>query len=113
MEEEEEEEHAKDGTNDKLVNPTADNGTRRNRGCKRCCAAAVAAIAAVAVQWGYVVSTNLVQAYRRADVGSNKLTDVGLRCTPHQLIDVVDPPVVIVIIIVNDVVISYDTLLYS
>ncbi len=112
--EEEEEEHAKDGTNDELVNPTADNVARRDRGCWHCCAAAVAAIVAVAVRSGHVVSANSVQAYRGADVGSNKPTDVELRCTPNHLINLVDPPIiVIIIIVVNNVVISYDTILYS
>ncbi len=110
---EEEEEHTKDGTNNKLVNPVADDGARRNGGCGRHCAAAVAAVANVAVRLGHVVSTDSVQAYRGADVGSNKPTDVKLRCTPHHLIDVVDPPVIVIIVIINDVVISYDTILYS
>jgi hypothetical protein len=110
-EEEEEEEHAEDGTNNELVNPAADDGARRDGGCGRRRAAAVAAVAAVAVRSGYVVSADLVQAYRGADVGSNKLTDVELRCTPHHLIDVVDPPVVVVVVVVDDVVISYDTIL--
>jgi hypothetical protein len=112
-EEEEEEEHAKDGTNDKLVNPAADDGARRDGRCGRRRATAVAAIAAVAVRSGHVVSTDSVQAYRGADVGSNKTMDVKLRCTPHHLIDVVDPPVVVVVVVVDDVVISYDTILYS
>ncbi len=112
-EEEEEEEHAKDGTNDKRVNPTADDGARRNGGCGRRCAAAVAAIAAVAVRSGHVVSANLVQVYCSADVGSNKPTDIELRCTPHHLINVVDPPIIVVVILINDVVILYDTILYS
>ncbi len=118
VEEEEEEKHAKDGTNDKLVNPAADNGTRRDRRCGRRCAVAIAAVAtvpAVAVQSGHVVSANLVQAYRGVDVRSNKPTDVKLQCTPHHLINILDPPivVVVVIVVVDDVVISYDTILYS
>jgi hypothetical protein len=113
VEEEEEEEHAKDGTNDELVNPAADDSARHDRGCGRCCAVAVAAVAAITVWSGHVVSANLVQAYRDADVGSNKPTDVELRCTPHHLIQVVDPPIVIVLLVVNNVVISYDTILYS
>ncbi len=115
MEEEEEEEHAKDGMNDKLVNPAADNGTRRDGGCGCRRAATVAAVAAIAVGLGHVVSANLVQAYCGADIGSNKPTDVELRCMPHHLIDVVDPPVVIVIVVVvvDNVVILYDTILYS
>ncbi len=111
MEEAEEEEHAEDGTNDKLVNPAADDGARRDGGCGRRCAAAVAAVAAVAVRSGHVVSADSVQAYRGADVGSNKPTDVELRCTPHHLINVVNPPVVIVVVVVDKVVISYDTIL--
>ncbi len=113
MEEEEEEEHVKDGTNNKLVNPAADNGARRDGGCGRCRAAAITAVAAVAVRSGHMVSANSVQAYRGVDMGSNKPTDVKLRCTPHHLIDIVDPPVIIVVVIVNDIVISYDTILYS
>ncbi len=112
MEEEEEEEHAKDGTNDELVNPAADDGTRRNGGCGRHCAMAIAAVAAVAVRLGHVVSADSVQAYRGADVGSNKPTNVELRCMPHHLIYIVDPPVVIVVIVVDDVVILYDMILY-
>ncbi len=92
MEEEEEEEHAEDGTNDELVNPAADDGARRDGGCGCRRAAAVAAIAAVAVWLGHVVSANSVQAYHGADVGSNMPTDVELRCTLHRLINVVDPP---------------------
>ncbi len=111
MEEEEEEEHAKDGTNDKLVNPAADDGARRGGGWGCRCTATVAAVATVAVRSGHVVSANLVQAYRGADVGSNKPMDVELRCTPHHLIDVMDPPVIV--IVVNNVVILYDTILYS
>jgi hypothetical protein len=111
VEEAEEEEHAEDGTNDKLVNPAADDGARRDGGCGRRCAAAVAAVAAVAVRSGHVVSADSVQAYRGADVGSNKPTDVELRCTPHHLINVVNPPVVIVVVVVDKVVISYDTIL--
>ncbi len=92
LEEEEEEEHAEDGMNDKLINPVADDGARRNRGCGRCCTAVVVAVAAVAVRSGHVVSANSVQVYCGADVGSNKPTDVELRCTPHHLINVMDPP---------------------
>ncbi len=113
MVEEEEEEHAEDGTNDELLNPAADNGARSNGRCRRHCTAAVAAIAAVAVWSGHVVSADLVRAYRGADVRSNMPKDVELRCMPHHFIDVMDPPVVVVIVVVNDVVISYDTILYS
>ncbi len=113
MEEEDEEQHAKDGTNNELVNPAADDGARRNGGCGRHCATAVAAVPAIAVRSGHVVSANLVQAYCGADVGSNKPMDVELRCTPHHLIDVVDPPVIVVVVVINDVVILYDTILYS
>jgi hypothetical protein len=118
VEKEEEKEHAEDGTNNKLVNPAADNGARHDGGCGRHCAAVLAAIAAIAVRLGHVVSTNMVQAHQGVDVGSNKPTDVELRCTPHHLIDVVDPPVVVVVVIVvvilvDNVVISYDTILYS
>ncbi len=113
MEEEEEEEHTKDGTNDELVNPAVDDGVRRDRGCGHCWAVAVAAAAAIAVRSGHVVSANSVQGYRNADVGSNKPTDVELQCTPHHLINVVDPPVIVVVIVVDDLVISYDRILYS
>jgi hypothetical protein len=114
VEEEEEEEHAKDGTNNELVNPAADNGPRRDGGCGHRRTMAVAAITAIAAQSGHVVSADLVQAYRGADVGSNKPTDGKLWCTPHHLIDVMDPPiVVIIVIVVNVVVILYDTILYS
>ncbi len=92
MEEEEEEEHAEDGTNDKLINPVADDGTRRDRGCGCHRAAAVAAVATVAVWSGHMVSANSVQVYHSTDVRSNTSTDVKLRCTPHHLINVVDPP---------------------
>ncbi len=112
VEEEEKEEHAKDGMNDELVNPAADNGARRNGGCGCRCAVAVAAVAAVVVRSGHVVSADLVQVYHGADIGSNKPTDVKLRCMPHHLIDVADPPIVVVVV-VNDVVISYDTIIYS
>ncbi len=111
MEEEEEEEHAKDGTNNKLVNPAADNGARRDRRCGRRRAAAVAAIAAVAVRLGHVVSANLVQRYRSANVGLNKPTDVKLWCTPHHLINVVDPPVIVVVIVLT--MSSYRSIRYS
>ncbi len=74
---------------------------------------AIAAVAAVAVWLGHVVFTNLVQVYCGADVGSNMPTDVKLRCTPHHLIDVVDPLFVIVVIVIDNVVISYNTILYS
>ena len=113
VEEEEEEEHAEDGTNNKLVNPTVDDGTRCEGGCGYRHAAAIAAVAAVAVQSGHVVSADLVQAYRGADAGSNKPRDVELQCTSHHLIDIVDPPVVVVLVVVDDVVISYNTILYS
>ncbi len=116
MEEEEEEEHAKDGMNIELVNPAADDGARRDGGCGRRCTAAVAAVAAVAtiaVRSGHVVSANSVQAYCSAEVGLNKPTDIKLGCTPHHLINVLDPLVIAVIVIVNDIVISYDTILYS
>jgi hypothetical protein len=113
VEEEEEEELAKDGMNNELVNPEADDGARRDGGCRCHCATAVAAVAAVAVRSGRVMSTDSVQAYHCADVGSNKPTDVKLQCMPHHLIDVVDPPVIVVIVVVNDVVISYNTTLYS
>jgi hypothetical protein len=113
VEEEEKEEHAEDGMNDKFVNPAADDGARRNggSGCRH--AAAVAAVAAVAVWLGHVVSANSVQAYRGADVGSNMPTDVKLRCMPHHLINVVDPPVVVIVVVIDNVIISYDTILYS
>jgi hypothetical protein len=110
-EEEEEEEHAKDGTNNKLVNPVADNGARHNRGCRHRHVAAVATVAAIAVRSGHVVSADLVLAYHSADVGSNKPTDIELRCTPHHLINIVDPPVVAVVVVVDDIVISYDMIL--
>ncbi len=113
MEEEEEEEHTKDGMNDEIVNPVADDGARRNGGCGRHCAMAIAADAPIAVRSGHVVSTNSVQAYCGADVGSNKPTDIKLRCMPHHLIDIVDPPLVVIVVVVNDVIISYDTILYS
>ncbi len=113
VEEEEEEEHAKDGTNNELVNPAADNSARCNRGCGYHCAAAVAAVAAIAVRSGHVVSADLVQAYRSADVGLNKPTDVELQCMLHHLIDVVDPPIIVVVVVINDVIISYDMILYS
>ncbi len=110
--EEEEEEHAKDGTKDELVNPAADNGARHDGGCGRQCAAAVAAVAAIAVRSGHVVSADSVLGYR-ADVGLNKPMDVKLRFTPHHLINVMDPPIDIVVIVVDNVIISYDTILYS
>jgi hypothetical protein len=113
VEEEEEEEDAKDGMNNELINPAADNGTRRDGGCRHHRAAAVAAVAAVAVRSGHVVSANLVQAYCSVDIGLNKPTDVELWCMPHHLINVMDPPVVVVIVVLEDVVISYDTILYS
>ncbi len=72
---------------------------------------AVADIAAIAVWLGHVVSADLVQAYRGADVGSNRPTDIELRRMPHHLINVVDPPVILVIVIVKDVVIR--TIRYS
>jgi hypothetical protein len=108
VEEEEKEEHAKDGTNNEVINPAADDGARRNGGCGHRCATALAAVASVAVQSGHVVSADSVQAYRGADVGLNKPTDVKLQCTPHHLIYIVDPPVVIVV-----VVLSYHTIRYS
>ncbi len=112
MEEEEEEEYAEDGMNDKLVNPAADDGPRRNGRCGRRRAAAVAAVAAIAVWLVHVVSTDLVQAYCGADVRLNMPTDVELGCMLHHLINIVDPPVV-VIVVVDNVIISYDTILYS
>ncbi len=113
MEEEEEEEHTKDGTNDKLINPAADDGARCNGGCRRRRAPSVAVVTAVTVRSGHVVSANLVQAYRSADVGSNKPTDIESRCMPHHLIDVVDPPVVVAIVVVDNVIISYDMILVT
>jgi hypothetical protein len=113
VEEEEEEEHAKDGTNNKLVNPMADDGARRNGGCGNNCAAAVTAVAAIAVRSGNVMSANSVQAYRGADIGSNKPKDVEWQCMPNHLINVKDPPVIVVVIVVDDVVILYDTILSS
>jgi hypothetical protein len=59
-EEEEEKEYAKDGTNNKLVNPGAKDGARRDGGCGCSRAMAVAAVAAVAVRSGHVVSADLV-----------------------------------------------------
>ncbi len=112
-EEEEEEEHTEDGTNDKLINPAADDGARRDGGCRRRRAAAIATIATVAVWLGHMVSTNLVPAYCCTDIRPNTPTDVKLRSTPHHLINIVDPPIVIVIVVINDVIISYDTILYS
>ncbi len=116
--EEEEEEHAKDGTNNELVNPTANDISRCDGGCGHHHAASVAAVAAIAVRSGHMVSANSFQVYCGADVGSNKPTDVELRCMPHHLINVVDPPVVVIVVVVivvilNDVLISYDTILYS
>jgi hypothetical protein len=109
--EEEEEEHAEDGTNNELVNPTVDDGAKCDGGCGRHRAAAVAA---VVVRLGHVVSANSVQVYCGVEVRSNKPTDIKLRCMPHHLIDVVDPPVIIlVVLVVNDVIILYDTILYS
>ncbi len=113
VEEEEEEEHAKNGTNDELVNPAADDGARRGRRSGRRCATAVATVATVTVCLGHMVSTNSVQAYRSADIRSNTPMDVELRCTPHHLINVMDPPVILVIVVVDDVIISYDVILYS
>ncbi len=113
VEEEDGEEHAEDGTKDKLINPVVDDGARRDGGCGHRCGAAVAAVAAVAVWLGHVVSANLVQAYRRADVRSNMPTDVKSRCMPHHLVDIVDPPLVVIIVVIDDVIISYDTILYS
>ncbi len=113
MEEEEEEEHAEVGTNDKLVNSTVDYGMRRNGGCGHSCTAIAAVVAAVTVWSGHVVSANLVQAYHGADIRSNMPTDVKLHCTPHHLINVVDPPIIVVIVIVDDVIILYDTIFYS
>ncbi len=112
-EEEEEEEHAEDGTNNELVDSAADNGTRCDSGSGRRCTAAVAAIAAIAVWLGHVVSADSVQAHCGADIGSNMPTDVELRCMPHHLMDVMDPPIVVVVIIIVNVVISYDRILYS
>ncbi len=112
-EEEEEEEHAEDRTNNELVNPAVDDGTRCGGGCGRRCVAAVAVVATITVWSGHEVSANLVQEYCRADVELNKPTDVKLRCTPHHLIDVVDPPLVVIVVVVNDVIISYNTILYS
>ncbi len=60
VEEGEEEEHAEDGTNDKLVNPVADNGARCDGGCRRRHAAALAAVAAIAVWLSHVVSSDSV-----------------------------------------------------
>jgi hypothetical protein len=106
VEEEEEEEHAEDGTNNKLINPpAADDGARCDGGSGRCRAAAVAAIATIAVWLGQVVSADSVQAYHGTDVGSNTPTDIKLRCTPNHLINVVDPPLVVVVVVVNDVII--------
>ncbi len=73
----------------------------------------VTAVATVAVWLGHVVSADSVQVYRGADIGSNMPMDVELQCTPHHLIDIVDPPVIVVIVVVNNVVISYNTILYS
>jgi tRNA dimethylallyltransferase len=43
---------------------------------------------------GHVISADSVQAYRDANIGSNKPTECELNVTPHHLIDVVDivPP---------------------
>jgi hypothetical protein len=84
VEEEEEEEHAEDETNNKLINPAADDGARHDGECRRHHARAIAAIAAVTVRSGHVVSADLVQVYCGADVGLNKPTDVKLRCTLHH-----------------------------
>ncbi len=113
MEEEEEEEHAEDGTNNELVNPVAVDGARHNGGCRRRCAVAFAAVATVALWLGHVVSADSVQAYRGMDVGLNTPTDVKLWCTPHHLINVVDPPVIVIVVVVDNVIISYDMILYS
>jgi hypothetical protein len=113
VEEEEEEEHAEDGMNNKLINPAVDDGARCNKGSGRRRAVAVTAVAAVTVWLGHVVSTDSVQAYRGTDIRLNMPTDFELRCTPHHLINIVYPPVVVVVVVINDVIISYDTILYS
>ncbi len=114
VEEEEKEEQAEDRMNDELINPAAGDGARRDGGCECRRTAAVAAIAAVTVWLGHVVSADLVQGYCGADIGLNTPTDIELWCTPHHLINVVDPPVVVVIVVVvNNVFILYDTILYS
>ncbi len=84
MENEKEEEHTKDGTNNKLVNPAVDDGGRRDGGCGCRCTTAAAAVATAALRSGYMVFANLVQAYCGADVGSTKPTNVELWCMPHH-----------------------------
>jgi hypothetical protein len=84
VKEEEEEEHAKDEMNGELVNPAADDGAKRDEGCGRRRAVAVAAVATIAVRLGHVVSADSVQVYRGADVGLNKPMDIELRCKPHH-----------------------------
>jgi hypothetical protein len=111
VEEEEEEELAEDGTNNKLVNPVVDDGARHDGGCGCHCTMAVAAVAAVAVRSGHVVSADSVQAYCGADIGSNKPTDVKLRCMPHHLINVVDPPLLSSLL--SSTILSYCMIRYS
>lgn len=41
---------------------------------------------------GHIVSADSVQAYRGVDVGANKPTMEEMTCTPHHLVNVVDPP---------------------
>ena len=41
---------------------------------------------------GHVVSADSVQAYRGVDIGANKPTREEMECTPHHLVNVVDPP---------------------
>ncbi len=83
VEEEEEEEHTEDGMNDKLVNPAANDGARRNGRCGHHRAAALATIAASAVWSGHVVSAESVQAIaaRTSDQTRLRISNCGARPT--------------------------------
>ena len=41
---------------------------------------------------GHVISADSVQAYRGVDIGANKPTMEEMKCTPHHLVNVVNPP---------------------
>ncbi len=59
---------------------------------KLCSSSVASVITTTAASCGHIVSADSVQAYRGVDIGANKPTAEELACTPHHLVNVVDPP---------------------
>lgn len=59
---------------------------------KLCSSSVASDITTTTASCGHIVSADSVQAYRGVDIGANKPTAEELACTPHHLVNVVDPP---------------------